>query len=222
MKKVGLLLIGLTVAIFANGQIVKIQGGTSISKLNWDLLSVGAHLPYNETLIGYSIFAGVDYFNKQFFNLSSNIGMIRKGGQEELQLNDPSGSYLRTITEKATLDYLSINTTIDLKYPIKETISPFISVGPRFEYLLSNSKHFDILDDGSLNSVSIGLILGAGVKYDISNLQLGLRADYYLDFTKIADWTIQYGGYGIENSTKRVGISANTFTVNLTVGYRLK
>jgi hypothetical protein len=65
-----------------------------------------------------------------------------------------------------------------------------------------------------LKNTLFGLILGGGVKYDISNLQLGLRADYYFDFTKIAD-------YKNEETGIRGETTVNTFTINLIVGYRL-
>ncbi|NLD50204.1 MAG: PorT family protein [Clostridiaceae bacterium] len=217
MKKAVLLLFGLTIAIFTNGQTIKIQGGTSISKLDWKLKGTNIDPLYNETLIGYSIFAGLDYLDKQYFNLSTNLGMIRKGGKDEILLTDPYGELTgQTITEKPTLDYISINTMIDLKYRIKEIVTPFIGFGPRFDYLVSSSKHFDILEDiDELKSTSIGLILGGGLKYDISNLQFGLRADYYLDLTKIADWTFENTGNGGE-------VTVNSFTINLSIGYRLK
>jgi len=215
MKRTGLLLMGLIITIIANGQIVKVQGGTSFSKLDWKMKDFDWRL-FDETLIGYSIFAGIDYFDKQYFNLSSNIGMLRKGGRKEIEFTDPFGNPLGTSINKKTLDYLSINTMIDLKYRIKETISPFISFGPRFDYLLKNGgEHFYGIEElDNLNSVSVGLILGGGIKYDISNLQFGLRADYYLDFTKVADWSAENARIG--------GGSVNTFTINLSIGYKLK
>ena len=216
MKKIGLLIIGLTITFFANGQVVKLQGGTSFSTLDWKLNSIDFKI-FDKTLIGYSIFVGIDYFDKQYFNLSSNIGMVRKGGKGNVPLTDFGGNIITERTENALLDYLSINTTMDFKYPIKETISPFISFGPRFDYLLRSSNFFDILSEfDALKSSSIGLILGGGLKYDISNLQFGLRADYYLDFSnKVAEWTIDDTGI---NGQALV----NTFTINLSVGYRLK
>jgi hypothetical protein len=211
MKKAGLLFVGLTIAIFAHGQIVKFQGGTSISKLDWRL-NDNASL-FDKPLIGYSIFAGIDYFDKQYFNLSSNVGMLRKGGKSDIIVMDqygiPTGETLTSI-----LDYVSVNTTIDFKYPIQENFSPFMSFGPRFDYLLHKSKNLDEVGD-NLKNTSIGLLLGGGIKYDISNLQFGLRADYYLDFAKIASWSA-------ENNRARGEISGNTFTINLTVGYKLK
>ena len=209
MKRIELLLIGLTIAIFANGQIVKIQGGTSISKLDWDVKG-SDWVMFNEALIGYSIFAGIDYIDKQYFNLSSNIGMVRKGGTNEIQFMNSK----QILKAEQTLDYLSINTMIEFKYRIKKTISPFISFGPRFDYLLHNGK-FDTFEGLiNLKSTSVGLILGGGLKYDISSFQFGLRADYYLDFTNVTDWSTV--------NTRVVGESVNTFTINLGVGYRLK
>jgi len=206
MKKTGLLLIGMTFAILLNGQTIKIQGGTSISKLTWK----NAGLLYNEKFIGHSVFAGLDYLDKQYFNISSNIGLIRKGGKYDVYFDSDE-----VVTEEPILDYLSINTTIDFKYSIKEKFTPFIDVGPRVDFLI-NSKHFDIIENiGELKNTSVGLILGGGLKYDMSKLQFGLRADYYLDFTKVADWSIE--------STGNSGVvTVNTFTVNLTIGYKLK
>ncbi len=217
MKKIALLLIGLTFAILTNGQTLKIQGGTSFSKLDWQLKGLKIDPFYNETLIGYSFFAGLDYLDKQYFNLSSNIGVIRKGGKDKIEISDQDGEFTgQTTTEKPTLDYLSVNTMLDLKYTIKEKVSPFVSFGPRMDYLIRSSKHFDDIEKiDELNSTSIGLILGGGLKYNISNLQFGLRADYYLDFTNVANWTI-------ENSVNSGEINVNTYTINLTMGYKLK
>jgi hypothetical protein len=43
--------------------IIKIQPGTSFSKLDWKIGDWDLH-PFNETLIGYSVFAGIDYFDR--------------------------------------------------------------------------------------------------------------------------------------------------------------
>lgn len=89
-------------------------------------------------------------------------------------------------------------------------------MGPRVDFLVNSSKHFDgLVELDGLRKSTFGLILGGGLKYDISNLQFGLRADYYFDFTKVADWTIESTGNGGE-------VTVNTFAINLTIGYRLK
>jgi hypothetical protein len=215
MKKAGLLFMGLMMAILANGQIIKVQGGTSISRLDWNLKGITVPTAYRESLIGYSLFAGIDYFDKQYVNFSSNVGLVRKGGKDEVPLTSIDGIPYLNLTTKPTLDYFSVNTMIDLKYRIKET-TPFISFGPRYDYLIKHSMHFDQLKEVTeINRNTFGLIFGGGLKYDYFNFQFGLRADYYLDFNKIAEWTIESNGVTGE-------VSAKTYTINLTIGYRLK
>lgn len=216
MKRLGLLLVGLTISILTHGQMINIQGGATLSKLDWQIGSIQTEL-FNETLIGYSFFAGLDYLDKKYFNLSSNFGLVRKGGKGEFKLTNAMGELTdETVIEKATLDYLSLNTLIDIKYQFKEKISPFISIGPRFDYLISYSNHFDGLEEiDKLNRTSLGLILGGGIKYDLSKIQFGLRADYYLNFIKVGDWSAETGNIGGE-------ISDNTISINLTIGYKLR
>jgi hypothetical protein len=214
MKKTGLLLIGLTIAILTNGQHIKIQTGTTLSKLDWQIGSLDSGL-YNETLIGHSLLAGIDYLENKYFNLSSNLGFIQKGGKETLVIIGVTGEPINEKTEKAKLDYFTVNTTLDLKYPIKDKILSFISVGPRFDYLVSYSHQFDGLNDiDALKKYNLGLILGGGIKYDLSKIQIGLRADYYLDFDKVADWPAETGNLGGKVKDK-------TITLNLTIGYKL-
>lgn len=216
MKRTGLILIGLTIAILINGQTIKIQGGTSISKLDWVPKGLNLDPVYHEAIISYSIFGGFDFLEKQYSNLSSSIGMIRKGGKSEFPVYDQNLELIGQIMQKPFLDYLSINTTIDLKYELIKAISPFLSFGPRFDYIINSSNHFDSLKDiNELKKSTFGLILGVGLRYDLSKFHLGLRSDYYYDFTKIADWTIDNTAIGGE-------VTANTYTINLTLGYRLR
>jgi hypothetical protein len=76
------------------------------------------------------------------FNVSSNIGFLRKGGKDSFILRNETEEQVGEIIVKAKLDYLSVNTTFDLKFPIKDRIFPFISIGPRFDYLISCSHEF--------------------------------------------------------------------------------
>ena len=217
MKKTGLLLVGLIIAILTNAQTVKIQGGTSLSQLDWQINGTNVGSLYNETLIGYSFFAGVDYLDKKYFNLSSNVGLIRKGGKDEFQLTDQYGDFTgETTIEKATLDYFTINTTIDLKYKIKDSYSPFLSFGPRIDFLINNSSEFDdVKDEDWLETTSYGFSLGGGLNYLVSNILIGIRADYYIELNEVADWTDERPIGGSK-------ITGKTFMINFTLGYKLK
>jgi hypothetical protein len=210
MKQISLFLLGLIITILTNGQTIKIQTGTSLSNLAWSNSDIHA---YEKTLTGYSFFAGTDFLNKKYFNLSSNIGFLRKGGKGGAIIYDINGNPVGETSEKAKFDYFSFNSTIDLKYPIKDKINPFISFGPRFDYLLSyyNNEMIKMVDkmDG-LEKCNIGLILGTGFYYDFTKFQFGLLADYYFNFKNIADWPVV-----LEFADK-------TFTINLTIGYKLE
>lgn len=215
MKRIGIPLLLIVFGAFAHAQTFNIQAGTSISKLNWELSALNTKSIYNKTLLSYSALVGVNYIDKKYFNLSSNIGLIKRGGKANRYLNDSGGKLTgEVITEKPALDYLTFNTTIDLKYPLNEKLVSFISCGPRIDYLLNSSNHFDILSNmNELEDVLLGALIGGGVRYTKSNMQYGFRVDYYADLTNPAEWTV-------ENVSGKV--SLNTLTVNCTVGYKLK
>lgn len=214
MKHFKLLSIGLFISTLSFGQVLKLQTGASFSRINWDINNLYFE-QYNQPIIGYSVFAGLDYLNKDYFSLSSNIGLLRKGGRQEVTFIDITGKPVGTSIQNAKLDYLSINTTIDLKYPLKYKLLPFISIGPRLDYLINYSKEFNILNDiNAINRYNYGLLTGLGAKYDLNKLQIGLRADYYLNFGSIADWPAGRDNLGVR-------VTDNTLTINATIGYRL-
>lgn len=208
---------GLLLSLFSFGQTLQVQGGISVSNLDWRYEGMQVDPIYNENLIATSFFAGVNYLDKKYFNLSSNVGFIRIGGKDEFPISYANEDISNeTVIEKPTLDYLSINTLFEAKYTIKDKLAPFVSFGPRFDYLLSSSRHFNGLQDlNGLNNAAFGLLLGGGVKYHLSAFQIGLRADYYLNFNNVGDWSVS-------NPSVKGEVKSNTFTVNLTLGYQLK
>lgn len=198
MKRSQLLSIALLVTVLSFGQTLKVQSGVSISNIYIQTSGSSDNLTQdNKRLVGYSFFVGMDYLQHKNFNLSSNMGMLRKGGQALLYSTWGYGQGI-----KATLDYLSLNTTCDFQFPIEDNITPYISFGPRVDVLLNPISEY--------SSFNYGLLLGGGLKYPLSDkLQLGLRADYYLNFRDI----------------NKIGqtrtVSDKTFTTNLVLGYRL-
>ena len=198
MKRLPLLSIALLITVLSLGQVIKIQSGISISNLDMQTNGNSTNLTQdNKRLVGYSFFVGMDYLQHKNFNLSSNIGMLRKGGESMFYTNWGYGQGI-----KATLDYLSLNTTCDFQFPIEDKITPFISFGPRVDLLLNPINEY--------NKLNYGLLLGGGLKYDLNNkLQLGLRADYYLNFKDIS------------KTGQARTVSDKTFTTNLVLGYRL-
>jgi len=214
MKSFRLLILGILVSTSAIGQILNVQTGTSFSKLVWKDGDKDTD-QYGTMLIGYSAFIGLDYVDKKYINLSTNLGLIRKGGKDKVVVTNANGEALSELSTKATLDYVSLNTTIELKYPIKEKIMPYISIGPRFDYLIKNSYYLEVLkQNNDLNKINVGLILGGGIKFDLPAIQLGLRADYYLNFMKVAEWPTRY-------NTTNGSVNDQTMSLNFTIGFKI-
>lgn len=197
----------------SKGQIIKVQAGSTVSNLDWEVGNISA---YDKSLIGYTVFLGIDYLKKKSINLSSNFGFIKKGGRSEIQLTDIEGNPIGTTsTEKATLKYLSFNTQIEYNHQPERTFSPFVSAGPRVDYLIDHSGHFDLLENsGDLKNFSLGIILGTGLKYNVGKAQLSLRAERYINFNKIAQ---------ISSSSQNLGLNVldKTWTVVFSVGFNL-
>lgn len=212
MKKTLLLTLFLGLCILMNGQVLKIQVGNSNSSLDWKLGN-NSYKIYDEKIKGHSLFIGLDYLEKKYFNLSSNFGIIIKGGSGFRFYVDPMGMPLISSNEKATIDYLSFNNTVDIKYPIKEKIFPFLSIGPRVDYLISSNNNFKYTTTNyTLNKFSWGLNMGAGIKYQFSRFQIGVRGDYLVKLNKISDY---------DNFSRTQEIKDKTFLVNAIVGFKL-
>jgi len=214
MRKLYLIVICLFALNSINAQVIKLQAGTTLSKLDWKIPGTNTMI-YDQVFMGYSAFFGIDYLFKGNYNFSTNIGYLEKGGKAEWKLLDAEGKFTgETFKEKPQLDYISVNTTIDFNYPLSEHFLPFISAGPRVDYLLNHTGEFDYYyNNDELNSIAYGLLFGGGFKISIKKVLIGLKADYYLNFSKIAEWP--------ESINRLKGeITDETFTISLALGYR--
>jgi len=221
MKQLRLIITGILLSKAAFGQILNFQAGTSFSKINNKGKVKFYEDQYNKTLIGYSAFIGLDYLNKTYFNISSNIGLIRKGGSEYV-LNTMT---YKNVRYNLKINTISINTTIDFKYPFGQSKNyiPYFGIGPRIDYIIKQTPNeiahvdydplygniYTIEKYTKFKELSYGLILSGGFKYNISKYEIGLRYDNYVDFTKLED---------SNTNTK----TQRTFDINLTFGYKFK
>ncbi|MDN5205711.1 outer membrane beta-barrel protein [Fulvivirgaceae bacterium BMA10] len=227
MKKVFFIIAWLFLSSLTFAQTLKLQVGPSISKLSWkDNFSQDR---YDEQLVGFATSIGLDYLEKKHFNLSTGMVFLTKGGKGEQVINitqnpedfsplDPIPVIPTRLllSHKPRLTYISINTVFEYKFPIKEKWSPFLGAGPRFDYVIAKSEHFNELENAdAFNSASVGILLAGGVKYQLSDLHLGIRCDHYLNFNDIADKpeTAQNGGF-----TK---VGDQTFILALSLGCKL-
>ncbi|OQC65101.1 MAG: hypothetical protein BWX49_00139 [Bacteroidetes bacterium ADurb.Bin008] len=78
MRKLLLIFSTLMLSVNLFGQTIKFQGGTTYSNLDWPTHHNFSF--YDKPFLGYSGLIGLDYCNRNVFNLSSNIGLVQKGG----------------------------------------------------------------------------------------------------------------------------------------------
>jgi len=198
------------------GQNLKIQIGPTFSKLNWENSMVDETV-YNNNITGVSVLIGIDYLNFKYFNLSSNIGFIQKGGKDSVFVVAPLGGVENKGLLKIKLNYLTVNTTANLKFPIKDFVIPYLFVGPRIDYLISYKEDAVVLqqfdDMGILNKLIYGVLTGVGIDFKIKKFFVGAVFDYYFNFNKIVDNT---SDTNVSNE-----IIDRTFTIDLKVGYKM-
>jgi len=215
MKKVVLIAIVLLSVHFSFAQVIKIQSGPTISNLEWSIENLEPR-GVNKYLLGSSAFIGVDYLNHKHFNLSTNIGYLQKGDESEVAYTIGEGEILELPMMKAKFEFVSANTLVEIKYPLWRAFIPYLSVGPRIDLMVSYPEDFSFIKEiDELSPYSYGVNLGGGVKFDFRYIQLGLRSDYYMNITKIADWVSK-------DEIKDGWIDDQTVLVNFTLGFKLR
>tara|TARA_R110002050_G_scaffold282718_1_gene430794 strand:+ start:1030 stop:1710 length:681 start_codon:yes stop_codon:yes gene_type:complete len=226
MTKTLLFLLTICLTTQAYSQVINFQLGGSLSNLNWSVADIPGRASlvnvdetvYEEYIIGPSMFFGLDYLNHKYYNLSSNIGYIQKGGRYT------EDRILYILDEKAQLHYLSFNTCVDVKLPLKESTHAFLRFGPRIDFLASTKgsiiTNLSGPNTGEIKDLMYGLMVGAGVKHDLNKLQIGLRFDYYLNLTNIAQYTYsrKYAVLGYGEGT----LQDNSFVFSVVLGYHLR
>jgi len=189
-------------------QVIKVENGISFTSLN---------KLADKTIYPYQLSVGVEYMDKGRFNLSTNVGYLRKGGRSSIIIADYQGMPLTPDNWKLYVDYLTFNTTFDVKYTFREGGCVFIGAGPRVDFKINTNDFFDYFSEDfgktlSLNDVILGMKLTCGYRYSLNErIQLGLNVAYLPSFTKISKLKIG------EDS-----LWDKTFTCGLSLGYKLK
>lgn len=207
MKKnsyVWLVFMLLCIATIGKAQVVTLENGFAISSLR--IKGLGQIM---DKTFPYQMSVGMQYLDKGWFNLSSNVGYIRRGERDK-NIDNYEWIYGESRIAGSNLYFLTLNTTFDLKTVSRDGYTCFIGVGPRIDF---NLKSTDIYCSGNddyqyhkakgYNSVLFGLKCVAGIRKDLGNMQIGLNFAYLPSFTHVAPI-----------------IRDRTFTFGLTLGYR--
>lgn len=194
----------LCITAIGKAQVVTVENGFAISSLR--IKGLGQIM---DKTYPYQMSVGMQYLDKGWFNLSSNVGYIRRGERDK-SLDNYESIYGESRIAGSNLYFLTLNTTFDLKKVSRDGYTCFIGVGPRIDFKI---KSTDIYYFGNndyqyhkakgYNSVLFGLKCVAGVRKDLGNMQIVLNFAYLPSFTHVAPI-----------------IRDRTFTFGLTLGYR--
>jgi hypothetical protein len=191
----------------SSAQMLNLQFGASFSKLD-SKIGKATTTFLDQTRIDPSVFIGMEYLESKYWSISSNLGYVHKGGKEPWFNVNSAGNVISTSTASEVFNYLSVNTLFNLKYPIKERWTPYVSVGPRIDFLINHDHTFHYFDNpGYLQKESYGVVAAVGIRYTFSTFLLGVRAEHLYNFNHLAS-------DGLETN------NTNTSIISLTIGSR--
>ena len=188
---------------------VEFVGGTSFSKLTFNNVITDDNNKYKHDVV---LGGGVKYFEHKFWNLSTNLQVIKKGGHQTIEeVTDTSATKI----VNPAISYVSFNTLLCIKAPLSNDFIGIFSIGPRFDILEYFCSSFDAYEhSGSLRHHNFGYIVSAGFSYEFKRVIAGAELIKYVNTDKIAEWTLHSGF--IPGS-----IGDETFCLVLKIDYKL-
>jgi opacity protein-like surface antigen len=176
-----------------------IKGGFAVANQNFDYSSFGVDTKSNR--VGLSGSAFVELSGFKFISLLTEVNYIQKGMVEkQIITGEDSPEPLGTLELDNRVDYISIPILAKMTFRNK-FLSPFITIGPRFDFLLSyksENSFFDTIYE-KFGALDIGGDFGAGTEYQISNpfvLLLELRYSHsYSDAYKTKLLSVKNNSY---------------------------
>lgn len=191
-----------------NGQTIRVENGISVSSLRKSA--------FEKKVYPYQVSVGYEYADKGWFNLSSGIGYIKKGGKDRIPLYPDFGNPIPILT-KANIHYLTLNTVFNMKKSYNSGLTLFAGAGPRLDVRLKDSftawaeeggpEGFSREDAGTFRNVVLGLKCVLGFYQQLGRIPVGFQFAYLPNISKMAK--------------KDYGCHDRTFTLGLTFGFSL-
>lgn len=170
-----------------NAQVLKLEGGVALAGMT------NKGIDIFDKLVGpFQMSAGIDYMDRGWYELSSSVGYLRKGGAGEIGVTNEVGQYLGEARFKHKLDYLTVNTTFRVKKVFQDKYTLYAGIGPRVDFALkgregTSSKFADFIgyrEVSNLRKVIVGLKCEAGINYMIDRYMVGANISYLPSFMK--------------------------------------
>ena len=202
------------------GQTLHLNLGASLSKLDWtylDLTQFGIveEHQYHDPLQSFAVSAELEYFEHDYYSISSNIMFYKSGGKYAEDEFDKF--YVFQSPSEIAASYLSLGSSFNM-YPVNKKFKVRISAGPRVDYIFNsadNQPYTWIAESDGLSKLNFGITLGAGLYYQLNDFIIGCNAQYLQRIRKLADVTPTRFDTGGVEATEKVGL----FFISL--GYRL-
>lgn len=201
------------------GQTLRLDLGTSYSKLDWKYRVYSDEQQYKSPKMGYVLSAGLEYLQKKYISITSNLSIYQTGGKfaSDEQIN----TYDIPSPDKISIEYVSIGSNLNFN-PINDKIKLQLSIGPRLDYIIGgiNKDPLKWVDkyDG-INKLNWGLTAGIGLYYRLRKCDIGLQAQFINHMEKLADLKPVIG-----QSLLRAGADAKEqiFIMGASLGYKLR
>lgn len=164
-------------------QVIKLNNGLLVTKTT---NKKGNFMKENITT--YALSLGVDYWEHNYYYLSSEIGYIKLGAKE-------SNAYMdnKHTPVLETWNNLQFDTTFRVRYPMR-AFFVYLGLGPKIDILLGEQKFTSSFLQGipRRNRVNFGTKTEAGVACDLKKIRIGLNYSYNFNFNSIARGLYNY------------------------------
>ena len=182
---------------------------------------------FDKVYLGWNLSAGIQYFNRKRFFLSSNVGLNDVGANgSQSQQDGDDGIY--SIPRRSEFLFLSVNALANYKLAESGGFSFYVGFGPRVDFLIDQKlPSINVLDfyaiPANMNQVVWGLNGTLGIHYAYKRLQFGTDLGLNYNISNLLNYTTERFDYTNPGDSKDINFSMkiNYVTTKISIGYIL-
>jgi hypothetical protein len=198
MKRITLIFICLIFIENCYSQTLKISNGISINSLKGKRIDL-----FPGKINSYSGMLGVEYLQREWFYLSSEVGYLKLGGKESETIGDT------TSRDKQWWNYVQLNTSFRIRTSSRN-MELYLGAGPYINLLVgSGAFNKEMYAGYTTQKYNWGCKTEAGINENINKFRIGLNCSYLLALSPVA-------------KSPYTSMAARSLSIYLSVGYRLK